>query len=42
MLEQLAGGALTLFSDPLSIGIFFAGLIGGMLFGAIPGVNMLT
>ena len=42
MLEQLLGGALTLFSNPLSIGIFFAGLIGGMLFGAIPGVNMLT
>ena len=42
MLEQLVGGALTLFSDPLSIGIFFAALIGGMLFGAIPGVNMLT
>ena len=42
MLEQLIGGALTLFGNPLSVGIFFAGLIGGMLFGAIPGVNMLT
>ncbi len=35
-------GAATLFSSPLSIGIFFAGLIGGLLFGAIPGVSMLT
>lgn len=41
-MEQFLAGALTLFSDPLSIAIFFAGLFGGMLFGAIPGVNMLT
>ncbi len=35
-------GAATLFSSPLRSGIFFAGLIGGLLFGAIPGVSMLT
>lgn len=41
-MEQFLGGALTLLSDPTSILIFFAGLFGGMLFGAIPGVSMLT
>lgn len=35
-------GTITLFSDPLGIFIFFGGVIGGMLFGAIPGVSMLT
>ncbi|CUI27209.1 tripartite tricarboxylate transporter permease [Cognatishimia activa] len=35
-------GTLSLFSDSTSIMIFFLGLFGGMLFGAIPGVNMLT
>jgi putative tricarboxylic transport membrane protein len=35
-------GTVTLFSDPLGILIFFGGVIGGMLFGAIPGVSMLT
>lgn len=35
-------GTLVLFGSPTSILIFFAGLIGGMLFGAIPGINMLT
>ena len=35
-------GALTLVSSPTSIGIFIAGLMGGLLFGAIPGVSMLT
>ncbi|NNF77804.1 MAG: tripartite tricarboxylate transporter permease [Rhizobiales bacterium] len=33
---------MTLFSDPLGIALFFGGVIGGMLFGAIPGVSMLT
>ncbi len=41
-MEQFLAGALTLVSSPMSILIFFAGLFGGMLFGAIPGVNMLT
>ena len=35
-------GTITLFSDPVGILIFFGGVIGGMLFGAIPGVSMLT
>ncbi len=35
-------GTALLFSDPTGILIFFAGLLGGMLFGAIPGINMLT
>ena len=35
-------GAATLVSSWTSIGIFFAGLIGGLLFGAIPGISMLT
>lgn len=41
-MEQFLAGAETLFSSWTSIGIFFAGLIGGLLFGAIPGVSMLT
>ena len=35
-------GAAQLFTDPTGLLIFFGGLLGGMLFGAIPGVNMLT
>lgn len=35
-------GSLALFGDLHTIAIFMAALIGGMLFGAIPGVNMLT
>ena len=35
-------GTITLFSDPMGILIFFGGVVGGMLFGAIPGVSMLT
>ncbi len=35
-------GTATLFSDWLSVTIFFAGLVGGLLFGAIPGISMLT
>ena len=35
-------GASHLFTDPVGLMIFFGGLLGGMLFGAIPGVNMLT
>ena len=40
--NNFLGGTITLFSDPLGILIFFGGVIGGMLFGAIPGVSMLT
>jgi putative tricarboxylic transport membrane protein len=40
--DNFLTGTITLFSDPLGILIFFGGVIGGMLFGAIPGVSMLT
>ncbi len=39
---NFVNGTITLFSDPLGIAIFFGGVVGGMLFGAIPGVSMLT
>ena len=42
MLEKFLAGSAALFGDPFSIGIFVFGVIGGMLFGAIPGVSMLT
>lgn len=35
-------GTFTLFGDPIGVLIFFGGVMGGMLFGAIPGVSMLT
>ncbi|MDH3465819.1 MAG: tripartite tricarboxylate transporter permease [Gammaproteobacteria bacterium] len=41
-MEQFLAGAVTLVSNPTSIMIFIAGLFGGMLFGAIPGISMLT
>jgi len=40
--NNFLGGTAALFGDPLGIAIFFGGVIGGMLFGAIPGVSMLT
>ena len=42
MLDNFLTGTATLFGDPFTIGIFIFGVIGGMLFGAIPGVSMLT
>ncbi|MEX0339223.1 MAG: tripartite tricarboxylate transporter permease [Arenibacterium sp.] len=42
MIENFLSGSAALFGDPFSIGIFVFGVIGGMLFGAIPGVSMLT
>ena len=42
MWENFAAGSLALFSDPFTIAIFVFGVLGGMLFGAIPGVSMLT
>ena len=42
MLEKFLDGSAALFGDPVTIAIFFFGVIGGMLFGAIPGVSMLT
>ncbi|MEM7425884.1 MAG: tripartite tricarboxylate transporter permease [Pseudomonadota bacterium] len=42
MIENFLTGTAALFGDPVTIVIFVAGVIGGMLFGAIPGVSMLT
>ena len=42
MIENFIAGTAALFGDPFTIGIFVFGVIGGMLFGAIPGVSMLT
>ncbi|MEO0823008.1 MAG: tripartite tricarboxylate transporter permease [Pseudomonadota bacterium] len=41
-MEPFIAGTLNLFGDPQALMIFVLGLVGGMLFGAIPGVNMLT
>lgn len=35
-------GLVSLFSDPVRISIFLFGLFGGMIFGVIPGVSLLT
>ncbi len=42
VLNNFIGGTISLFSDPIGVLIFLGGVIGGMLFGAIPGVSMLT
>ena len=42
MIENFLAGSAALFGDPTTIAIFVFGVIGGMLFGAIPGVSMLT
>jgi len=42
MIENFLAGTAALFGDPITILIFVFGVIGGMLFGAIPGVSMLT
>ncbi len=41
-MESFINGTSMLFGDPISALVFASGLLGGMLFGAIPGVNMLT
>ncbi len=41
-MEDFLQGTLLLATDPTALLIFACGLLGGMLFGAIPGVNMLT
>ncbi len=41
-MENFIAGTLTLFGNTTSILIFVGGLLGGMVFGAIPGVSMLT
>ena len=42
VVDNFLAGTAALFSDPISIAIFAFGVVGGMLFGAIPGVSMLT
>src|SRR6056300_1128392 len=42
MIENFLAGTAALFGDPITILLFVFGVIGGMLFGAIPGVSMLT
>ncbi len=42
MLDQFFNGTALLFGDPLGLLIFFGALLGGMLFGAVPGVSLLT
>lgn len=42
MLENFINGSVALFSDPVSVLIFIGGVLGGMIFGAVPGVSMLT
>ena len=41
-MAEFIAGTLTLFGSPSSLLVFVCGLLGGMLFGAVPGVNMLT
>ncbi|MGI9311412.1 MAG: tripartite tricarboxylate transporter permease, partial [bacterium] len=42
IIANFLGGTVALFSDPVGVLIFLGGVVGGMLFGAIPGVSMLT
>ena len=42
MIDNFILGSTSLFGDPVTIVIFIFGVLGGMLFGAIPGVSMLT
>jgi putative tricarboxylic transport membrane protein len=39
---NFAAGFAQLFGDPVGLAYFALGLVGGLLFGAVPGVNMLT
>lgn len=41
-MTEFLNGTSHLFGDPTGVLVFLAGLVGGLLFGAIPGVNMLT
>lgn len=40
--SNFTGGLVHLFGDPMGVGYFALGLIAGLIFGAIPGLNMLT
>lgn len=41
-MENFLAGTVALFSNPISVLFFIGGVFGGMIFGAIPGVSMLT
>lgn len=41
-MENFIHGAELLFTDPTALLLFACGLLGGLLFGCIPGVNLLT
>lgn len=41
-MENFLNGTVLLFTSPVGIGIFAGGLVGGLVFGAIPGLNVLT
>ena len=41
-MEDFLTGTALLFTSPIGIAIFIGGLIGGLVFGAIPGLNVLT
>lgn len=41
-MTEFLSGTSHLFGDPIGVLVFLTGLVGGLLFGAIPGVNMLT
>ncbi|MGY9004228.1 MAG: tripartite tricarboxylate transporter permease, partial [Rhodospirillales bacterium] len=35
-------GTTLLFTDPIGIAVFLGGLVGGLIFGAVPGLSLLT
>ena len=41
-MQEFLHGTELLFTNPIGITIFIGGLIGGLVFGAIPGLNVLT
>ena len=41
-MQDFLSGTMLLFGDPLGIAVFIGGLLGGLVFGAIPGLNALT
>ena len=41
-MEDFVQGSLLLFTSPIGVTIFIGGLMGGLVFGAIPGLNVLT
>lgn len=41
-MENLLTGITGLFTDPMAMLLFFAALIGGLFFAALPGINMVT